>query len=80
MTRGSNEIKLSVWDRFYEPTTMIEVRTCLHNEDSVTFKSLSLVPDNKPLDQSHLVKLISATTELLRGKATTHYLMRRPPP
>jgi hypothetical protein len=53
MTRGSNEIKLSVYDRFYEPAAMIKIRTCLYNEDSVTFKSLSLVPINKPLDQSH---------------------------
>jgi hypothetical protein len=56
MTRGSNEIKLSVYDRFYEPTTIIKIRTCLYNEDSVTFKSLSLVPINKPLDQSHKYK------------------------
>ena len=32
---------------------MIKIRTCLYNEDSVTFKSLSLTPINKPLDQSH---------------------------
>ena len=53
MTRESNEIKLSVHDKFYESTTMIRIRTCLYDEDSVTFKSLSLIPDNKPLDQSH---------------------------
>jgi hypothetical protein len=53
MTRGSNEIKLSVRDRFHEPAAMIKIRICLFNEDSVTFKSLSLVPTNKPLDQSH---------------------------
>ena len=27
MTRRSNEIKLNVYDRFYEPTTMIKIRT-----------------------------------------------------
>jgi hypothetical protein len=53
MTRGSDEIKLSVYDRFYEAAAMIKIRTCLNNEDSVTFKSLSLNPINKPLDQSH---------------------------
>jgi hypothetical protein len=53
MTRGSDEIKLSVYDRFYEPAAMVKIRTCLYNGDSVTFHSLSLVPINTPLDQSH---------------------------
>jgi hypothetical protein len=53
LMRRLNETKLSVDDRFNEPTTMIKIKTYLYNEDSVTFKSLRLVPIIKPLEQSH---------------------------
>jgi hypothetical protein len=78
MTRRLNEIELSVYDRFYEPTTMIKIGTCLYNENSVTFRSLSLVPVNKPLDQSHKYEQATVGTKLHISRAfirdNFHYL------
>jgi hypothetical protein len=52
-TRKSDEIKLSVYDKFHESTTMVKIRTSLYDEDNVTFKSLSLVPSSKLSNHSH---------------------------
>jgi hypothetical protein len=52
LMRRSTETKLSVDDRYNEPTTMIKIKTYLYNEDSVTFKPLRLVLTNRPLDRN----------------------------
>jgi hypothetical protein len=78
LMRRSNETKLSVDDRFNEPTTMIMITTYLYNEDGVTFKSLRLVPINKTLDQSHKYERASVGIKPHINRAfikdTFHYL------
>jgi hypothetical protein len=52
LRRESYETKLSVEGKYSEPTTMINIMTNLHKEDSMTSEPLRLAPINKPLDQS----------------------------
>jgi hypothetical protein len=63
LRRESYETELSVEDMHNEPTTMINIMTYLHKEDSVTGEPLRLASINKPLDQSQNYEQVAVEIE-----------------